>query len=245
MLYNLLKYLLARPLARYIWRARLVHRERLPREGAMVLAANHVGKAETVMLPALTPRPMTFAAKAELFEGTSPWGRFSNWFLRAIHQVPLDRSGGHFAHSGLGTVESVLAQGGVVGIFPEGKRSPDGRLFRGHTGVARLALTADAPVVPIGFRHTDFRDGGWWRSVRRQAPEVVVGQPLHFDAATRRAFLDAPDRAAALVVLRRVTDQIMKVIQELTEQEYVPVYASEFTRRSLAEAPPDPPSAVG
>jgi 1-acyl-sn-glycerol-3-phosphate acyltransferase len=188
------------------------------------LAANHHSIAETVMLAALIARPLTFAAKAEVFEGRTPWRRFGAWFLRAVGQAPLDRAGGAASSSGLGSVEQVLAGGGLVGIFPEGKRSPDGRLHRGHTGVARLALDSGAPVLPVGMVGTDFRADGWFRSVRRQRPRILIGQPLDFEAA-RRAYQDAPDRPAAYAVLREATDQVMAAIQALTGQDYVDVYA--------------------
>jgi 1-acyl-sn-glycerol-3-phosphate acyltransferase len=237
--YELVKYLVARPAAHVVFHTRIHHTDRIPPIGPVILAGNHLGIGETFLLPALITRPVVFAAKAELFEGKG-WHRFGGWFLRAVRQVPMDRTGGRASVSGLGSVETILATGGVVGIFPEGTRSPDGRLHRGHTGVARLALGEGAPVVPVGFRGTDFRHGGWLVSPWFEAPQIVIGEPLTFDAATRQAYLDAPDRAAARAVLRTATDQVMAAIQALTGQEYVDAYAArgKKVRRSGQATPP-------
>ncbi|MDR1450481.1 MAG: 1-acyl-sn-glycerol-3-phosphate acyltransferase [Propionibacteriaceae bacterium] len=227
MLYAFIRRFIAGPLVRRVWRVRLVGDVSALKQGPAVLASNHHGIAETIMLAVLAPRHLTFAAKIELFQGRSLWGRFGAWFLRAIGQAPMDRSGGQASANGLGAVETVLGAGGLVAIFPEGKRSPDGRLYRGHSGVARLALSEAVPVVPVGCRGTDFRAAGWFRSVRRRAPEIAVGPPISFPAALRQAYLDAPDRQAAHAVLRGATDQVMAAIQSLTGQEYVNAYSAQ------------------
>ena len=135
--------------------------------------------------------------------------------MRAVEQVPLDRSGGRTSVNALDSVENRLAEGGLVGIFPEGTRSPDGRLYKGKTGVARMTLATGAPVVPVGISGT---------TVRRKVvgiplldhPTLIFGEPMHFDVLS--------DRAEEAAVLRWVTDEIMGAISDLTGQSYVDVY---------------------
>ncbi|MDR1808446.1 MAG: 1-acyl-sn-glycerol-3-phosphate acyltransferase [Propionibacteriaceae bacterium] len=224
MLYNLIKYLIARPICLIVFRAKVFHKERVPESGAVILAGNHLGTGETFLVPAVLHRPMTFAAKKELYTKPGLWGRFARWFLYAIHQVPIDRSGGGAADTAMHSVENVLEEGGVVGFFPEGKRSPDGKLHKGHTGVARLALDAGCPVVPFGVANTRFRKG-WLPWPWLYGPTVTIGEPVTIDAATRDAYLGAANRDESGAVLRRVTDDIMRAIQAITGQEYVDEYA--------------------
>ncbi len=183
-----------------------------------MLAGNHLSAGDTFLLPALIRRPMTFPAKAELFRGDRGWqSKVVAWFLTAVGQVPMDRSGGVASAQSLQPVLEVLRRGGLVGIFPEGTRSPDGRLHRGRTGVARLALSADVPVIPVGFLNTQLRHGPLgipWMT----RPVIVIGEPLFFEAQS----VTIDDEQA---VLRDVTDQVMTSIQSLTGQEYVDAYA--------------------
>lgn len=161
-------------------------------------------------------RKLTYPAKKELFAGDRGfWSKVVAWFLRAVDQVPLDRSGGRTSVNAMGPVERRLAEGDLVGIFPEGTRSPDGRLYKGKTGVARMALGSGAPVVPVGISGT---------TVRRKVlgiplldhPTLVFGKPMHFDILA--------DRAEETAVLRWVTDEVMGAISDLTGQKYVDVY---------------------
>ena len=207
-----------RALVKYGYRGRTEGEENIPATGPVILAGNHVGAADTFVMPALIRRRVTFPAKAEMFTGNG--GVVSKavaWFLKAVGQVPLDRSGGRASADGLGPILEVLAQGGAAGIFPEGTRSPDGRMFKGKTGVARLALESGAVVVPVGVLDTEFtgkRLGIPWAT----KPLIRFGKPLDFSAYHGAA----SDRAT----LRWVTDEVMAAVQELTGQSYVDAYAT-------------------
>lgn len=225
-MYEFFKLALFRPVAKYLMRATLTGEENIPETGGAVLAVNHLAASETYILPALMRRRLTFPAKAELFAGNRGLAsKVVAWFLKAVGQVPLDRSGGRTSLDGLRPVLNVLAEGGLVGIFPEGTRSPDGRLYRGKTGVARIALTADVPVIPIAAFDTQTvrsRIGIPWVS----RPRLVVGEPLNFSAYAGLG----EDRA----VIRWVTDEVMAAIQELSGQTYVEAYASSVKYGSLS-----------
>lgn len=231
MFYELFKTVLFRPVVKYLMRATIVGHENIPATGGVVLAINHPATSETYVVPALLDRKLTFPAKAELFQGNRGLGsKVVAWFVKAVGQVPLDRSGGRMSLDGLRPVLDVLAEGGMVGIFPEGTRSPDGRLYRGKTGVARIALAAGVPVVPIAVFNTETirtRLGIPW--VRR--PRVVVGEPLDFSA--HAAMVD--DR----VTIRWVTDEVMAAIQQLSGQQYVNVYASSVKYGVISAADAD------
>lgn len=151
--YSLFKTLIFRPICRWWFRVKIEGHDNIP-DGGCILAANHLDAGDTIALPAMVNAQMVFPAKKELFIGKSLRGRIVAWFLTLVGQAPIDRSGGRASVSGLGSVESWLAGGGVVGIFPEGTRSPDGRLYQGHTGVARLALGQHKPVLPVALINT-------------------------------------------------------------------------------------------
>jgi 1-acyl-sn-glycerol-3-phosphate acyltransferase len=158
----------------------------------------------------MLPRQMTFPAKAELFVSRGPLSWVVSRFLRAVGILPMNRAGGRASASSMDVVLDALREGKVVGIFPEGTRSPDGRLYRGRTGVARLALATGVPVVPVGVQHT--HPPSWRRSV------VRFGEPLDFSAYAGAG----NDRD----VLRHVTDEVMAAIQDLSGQRYVEAYAT-------------------
>lgn len=224
-MYDFFKLLLFRPVVKFLFGAKLAGEENIPATGGAVLAVNHIGAFETYALPALMRRRLTFPAKAELFAGNRGLAsKVVAWFLKGVGQVPLDRSGGRTSLDGLRPVLQVLEDGGLVGIFPEGTRSPDGRLYRGKTGVARIALTADVPVIPIAAFSTQTvrnRLGIPW--VRK--PRLVAGEPLHFPEYAGRG----DDRE----VIRWVTDEVMAGIQKLSGQTYVEAYASSVKYGSL------------
>ena len=222
MYYTLFKYLLVLPISRFCFRPWIEGEQNIPAAGGVVLAGNHLSSGETFLLPAMVRRPMTFPAKAELFRGDRGWqSKVLAWFLRAVGQVPLDRSGGPASSESLRPVLDVLRRGGMVGIFPEGTRSPDGRLYKGRTGVARLALGAGVPVVPVGFFDTRMEPGPFgipWMT----RPGIVIGTPLRLDGTPR----PGEDEHA---VMRRLTDEVMAAIRQLTGQEYVDSYAAKPT----------------
>lgn len=225
MLYWFLKWSVVRPWARVLGRAQVEGIENLPTDGPILLVANHLDAGDTMLLPGMMARRVSFPAKAELFEGTSFGGRFLGWFLRVVGMVPMDRSGGQASATGMDSIGEVLTQGRVLGLFPEGTRSPDGRLYKGKTGVARLALAYGVPVVPVGMIGTQLRPGPfgipWYR-----APVIRIGTPMDFSAYT--------GAGSNRDVLRWVTDEVMNAIMELTGQTYVDVYgmgAKEALRR--------------
>ncbi len=230
-MYNFFKYLLVRPVVRFLFGATLVGEENIPASGGALLVSNHIAAGDTFVTPALVKRQVTFPAKAELFRGDRGLkSMILAWFMKAIKQVPLDRSGGRVSLEGLRPVLDALYEGCLVGIYPEGTRSPDGRLYKGHTGAARMALAAGVPVIPVAVFDTATVRGPFglpW--IRR--PRVVIGKPLDFSAYAGLH----DDRVA----LRWVTDEVMAAIQELSGQTYVEAYGSSVKRGSVSKAEAD------
>lgn len=219
MLYWLLKRILIGPLARFVWRPWLDGAENVPVEGRAILASNHLSFCDSVFMPLAMPRQVKFPAKLEYFERRGLKGWCSRVFLSSVGQVPIDRSSGPAARPALRELERVLEGGGLVGFYPEGSRSPDGRLYRGKTGIARLALATGAPVIPIAMIDTDvLQPIGRVLPKFRPRPGVRVGRPLDF---SRYEGL-AGDR----FVERSMTDEIMYALMQLSGQEYVDVYAA-------------------
>lgn len=224
--YNFFKLTFVRPVVKYWLRVQISGAEKIP-PGGCVLAANHLDAGDTFTLPALIKQQMTFPAKKELFQGRGLKGRALAWFLRAVGQAPIDRSGGRASATGLGSVTDVLAAGGVIGIFPEGTRSPDGRMYKGHTGVARLTLATGKPVLPVGLINTQLVRSRIGIPTMRRA-RIVIGDPVEFG---EWAGQDNDHK-----VLRWVTNEVMASIQQLTGQSYVDVYASRVKRGELRGA---------
>lgn len=217
MWYWFLKWTLFRPVSIVAFRPWSKGSENIP-EGGAILAGNHLSAGDTFLLPALIKRRLTFPAKAELFKGDHGLrSKVVAWFLTAVGQVPMDRSGGRASATGLGPVMQTLADGGFVGIFPEGTRSVDGNLYKGRTGVARLALESGVPVLPVGFVNTEFRKGLFGIPLMHR-PGVIIGEPIDFS--------EFAGRQNELKVLRHVTDEVMAGIQQLTGQTYVDVYST-------------------
>jgi 1-acyl-sn-glycerol-3-phosphate acyltransferase len=206
------------PLLRLIFRPWSEGTENVPREGAAILASNHLSFSDHFFGPLPLPRKVVFLAKAEYFTGRGVKGLLSKAFFRGVGQIPVDRSGGEASERALRTGLRVLAAGHLLGIYPEGTRTPDGRLFRGKTGVARLALEARAPVIPMamigGF---EFQPPGRVAPRLSIRPGVRFGRPLDFS----RYYGLEHDR----IVLRAVTDEIMYELMRLSGQEYVDEYA--------------------
>jgi 1-acyl-sn-glycerol-3-phosphate acyltransferase len=216
--YRLLKFALLGPLLRLIFRPTVHGAENLPAEGPAILAGNHVSFADHFVMPLLVPRPVTFLAKSEYFTGRGLRGRLTAAFFRGAGQLPMDRSGGRAAGADLRAGQAVLAGGNLLGIYPEGTRSPDGRLYRGRIGVARLALSARVPVIPCAVIGTDKAQPPGRLLPRPRRVGVRFGQPLDF---SRYEGMET-DR----YVLRAVTDEILYEIMRLSGQEYVDVYAT-------------------
>jgi 1-acyl-sn-glycerol-3-phosphate acyltransferase len=215
--YWLVKYTLGMAL-KVVFRPWQRGRRNLPRHGAVILASNHLSFSDHFFGPLPLPRKVVFLAKAEYFTKPGLMGLVSKAFFRGTGQIPVDRTGGAASERALRSGLRVLAAGKVLGIYPEGTRSRDGRLYRGRTGVARLALESRAPVVPCAMIGTfEFLPSGSFRPAMRIKPGVIFGEPLDFSSY----FGMESDRTA----LRAVTDEIMQAIQKLSGQEYVEAYA--------------------
>jgi 1-acyl-sn-glycerol-3-phosphate acyltransferase len=204
-------------------------RRNLPRRGPVILASNHLSFADHFFGPLPLPRKVVFLAKAEYFTGKGVKGLASRAFFGGVGQIPIDRTGGEASERALRSGLRVLAEGNVLGIYPEGTRSPDGRLYRGRTGVARLALESRAPVVPCAMMRTfEFLPPGSRSPKFSVRPGVIFGKPMEFS----RYYGKEKDREA----LRAVTDEIIAEIAKLSGQEYVNIYAQQAKERAQADA---------
>ena len=222
--YRFFKFTIVRPMVKYGYGTVVIGEENFPAKGGAILASNHLGALDSLVVPAMMPRPITFPAKAELFSGKGFGPRFIAWFLKTIKMVPMDRSGGRASANALQAISDVLADGHVVAIYPEGTRSPDGRLYKGKTGVARMALSNEVPIIPVGVSGSKSVKGPFgipW--VKR--PVVVIGEPLDFSQ-----YFHTPGNSK---VLRYVTDETMAAIQRLTGQDYVDVYGTRLKSGDL------------
>jgi 1-acyl-sn-glycerol-3-phosphate acyltransferase len=217
-LYWIMKYFVLGPPLRAAFRPWVEGLENIPERGPAILASNHLSFSDSFFLPLVVSRRITFLAKEEYFTGSGLKGKFSAGFFRGVGQIPINRSGGNASDGALDAGMGVLRHGGLFGIYPEGTRSPDGRLYRGRTGVARLALKAGVPVLPVAMIDTDRVQPPGHVVPRIARIGVRVGAPLDF---SRYAGLEE-DR----FVLRSVTDELMYELMQLSGQEYVDVYAS-------------------
>jgi 1-acyl-sn-glycerol-3-phosphate acyltransferase len=233
--YWFLKWIAIGPLLRLVFRPVADGADQVPETGPAILASNHLSYADWLFMPLTLPRRVTFVAKAEYFTSPGLKGWFQRKFFSGSGQVPIDRSGASAAEGALSAAKKVLAKGELFGIYPEGTRSHDGRLYRGRTGVARLALETGVPVIPVAVLGTDVvaPPGKKFGSFTR--PVVHFGRPLDF---SRYEGLEN-DR----FVLRSVTDEIMYEIMRLSGQEYVDMYATrakELDSRPREEEPGQP-----
>jgi 1-acyl-sn-glycerol-3-phosphate acyltransferase len=205
---------------RIVFRPKVIGLENVPTEGAAIIASNHLSFSDSFFAPLVVPgRKVTFMAKAEYFNTRGLKGAVSRWFFRGAGQLSLDRSGGRASANGVSTGLEVLQSGELLGIYPEGTRSPDGHLYRGRTGVARMALEAGVPVIPCAMVNTDkLQPPGQLVPRRLVRPEVRFGKPLDF---SRYAGLES-DR----LVLRAITDEVMYELMRLSGQEYIDIYAT-------------------
>jgi len=224
--YWLLKRIILGPVLHAIFRPWVRGEEHVPELGGAILASNHLSFSDSIFLPLVLRRRVTFLAKSDYFTGRGVKGRLTAAFVRGAGQVPVDRAGGQASEAALQTGLKVLRRGELLGIYPEGTRSPDARLYRGKTGVARLALEAAVPVLPVAMIDTDKV-----QPIGRRIPKigrvgVVIGRPLDF---SRYDGME-DDR----FVLRSITDEIMYELMELSGQEYVDVYAATMKERLAA-----------
>ncbi|GAA2226261.1 lysophospholipid acyltransferase family protein [Streptomyces nogalater] len=226
MFYNLLKYVLLGPLLRLVFRPRIEGLEQVPASGPAIIAGNHLSFSDHFLMPAVLKRRITFLAKAEYFTGPGLKGRLTAFFFRGAGQIPVDRSGKEAGRTAIREGLGVLRRGELLGIYPEGTRSHDGRLYKGKVGVAVMALTAGVPVVPCAMIGT-FEAQPPGRVVPRIRPVTIrFGQPLDF---SRYAGMEREK-----AVLRAVTDEIVYAILTLSGQEYVDEYAAVVKERQAA-----------
>ncbi len=218
MLYWLMKHVLLGPLLRLVFRPAVEGAENVPAQGGAILVSNHLAVADSFFMPLMMPRRVTFLAKREYFTGSGLKGRLQKFFFTGIGQVPIDRTSGAAARAALDTGVRLLREGHLLGVYPEGTRSPDGRLYKGKTGVARMALEAGVPVIPVAMHGTDRVNPPGSRMWHPRKVRVYVGQPLDF---SRYAGM-AGDR----FVERAITDELMYALMELSGQRYVDVYAA-------------------
>lgn len=223
-----MKYVVIGPIVKAIFRPWIVGRRNVPSEGAAILASNHLSFVDSVFLPLMIDRPVSFLAKSDYFTGKGLKGWATRMFFKATGQLPIDRSGGKASEASLNTGLQVLGRGDLLGIYPEGTRSPDGKLYRGRTGIARMALEAHVPVVPVVMVDTDTMMPIGTRIPRVARVGIVIGEPLDF---SRFAGMES-DR----YILRSITDEIMVALQRIGEQEYEDVYASTVKDRLKTRA---------
>ena len=201
------------PILRYFYAIRTEGLENVPASGACILASNHISFSDSVFLPLVLRRRVTFVAKAEYFEDPK-----TAWFFSAMGQIPIKREGGSASQRALDSAREVLQDGGLFGIYPEGTRSPDGRLYKGHTGIARLALQTSVPVIAVAMIGTrEAQPIGQVRPNVFRPITVRFSRPMRFDHLAERH--DDP------LVLRQITDEIMWKLRELSGQDYVNRYA--------------------
>lgn len=223
MFYWFLKFLAIGPALKLIFRPWAEGTENVPRTGPVILASNHLSYCDWLFMPLVIPRRVTFVAKAEYFESPGVKGWLQKKFFGGAGQVPIDRTSGSTASGALQTQLRLLSEGEVCGIYPEGTRSHDGRLYRGRTGVARIALESGAQVIPVAVLNTDVIAPPGKVFGRYARPGVRFGKPLDF---SRYEGME-DDR----YVLRAIADEIMYEIMELSGQEYVDLYAQDAKKR--------------
>jgi 1-acyl-sn-glycerol-3-phosphate acyltransferase len=231
-LYWLLKYVLLGPWLWLAYRPMVEGREQVPRTGPVIIASNHLAFTDSIFMPLVVRRKVTFVGKAEYFRGRGIKGWLVKMFFVWTGTIPVDRAGGRAARAALDTQLRVLREGSIAGIYPEGTRSPDGRLYRGKTGVARLALESGAPVVPVVMLNADEVQPPGTLLPRLKRVRIRFGAPMDF---SRYAGM-AGDR----FVERAVTDEIMYRLMELSGREYVDVYAQKIKAGNGKPAPAEP-----
>lgn len=230
MWYWLFKYVLIGPILTALGRPTVEGLENIPARGPVILASNHQAVLDSFYLPLKVQRRITFLAKSEYFTGPGLKGAFQKWFFTAVGQVPIDRTGADAAQDALNAGARVIAEGKLLGIYPEGTRSPDGRLYKGKTGMARLALKTGVQVIPVAMIGTDKMNPIGSKVWRPAKITIKIGKPIDFSRFE--------GMAGNRFVERAVTDEVMYDLMLLSGQEYVDVYAA-----SLKKTVPAPTAA--
>lgn len=231
MWYYLFKYVLLGPLLSLLGRPKVEGLHHVPSSGPVILASNHLAVMDSFFLPLVVRRRITFLAKSEYFTGTGLKGWFNRWFYTAVGQVPIDRTDSEAAQAALETAKQVLAQGKLLGMYPEGTRSPDGRLYKGKTGLARLALQTGVPVIPVAMIGTNKVNPPGTSMLRFGRVTVRFGKPMdfsRFDGLAGNHFIE-----------RAVIDEVMYELMGLSGQEYVDIYAASVKDGSAGDGDAD------
>jgi 1-acyl-sn-glycerol-3-phosphate acyltransferase len=225
------KYQLSRlvigPALHLLARTDLIGEENIPQAGGAILASNHLSVLDSFYLPLSVERPVTFVAKSEYFTGTKPMERIAGAYLRSTKQLSVDRTGARAGQEMLESALALIKGGALFGIYPEGTRSPDGRLYRGRTGVGWLALHSGVPVLPVAMIGTDRLLPPGHKVPRPGRIQIRIGKPLLFE--------EYRDQPAGARQRRAVTDRVVEAIGELSGQEFVPMYASVRKEQIAAE----------
>jgi len=229
MWYWLFKFIFMGPLLTLLGRPKVEGLEYVPDSGPMILASNHLAVADSFYLPLVVKRRITFLAKSEYFTGSGLGGWFQRWFYTAAGQVPIDRTDADSALAALTTAQRVLDEGKLLGMYPEGTRSPDGRLYKGKTGLARVALQTGVPVIPVAMIGTDVVNPPGTKMWRFGRVQVKFGKPMDF---TRFEGL-----AGNRFIERAVIDEVMYELMRLSGQEYVDLYAADVKENAEAAKP--------
>jgi 1-acyl-sn-glycerol-3-phosphate acyltransferase len=222
------KYILIGPWLRILFRPQVEGLENLPAEGGAILAGNHLSFSDSIFLPLVCKRRITFLAKSDYFATPGLKGWLTKLFMSGVGQVPVDRSGGRASEAALSTGLRILGEGKLLGIYPEGTRSPDGRLYRGKTGVARMALEAGVPVIPCAMVNTHLIQPPGRVRPKIMRVKIAIGAPIDFSRYEGMS----GDR----FVLRSMTDEIMYELMQLSGQEYVDMYATKAKSMSADAA---------
>ncbi len=227
MYYKLFKHVLLGPGLKAYYHPWVEGLENVPQDGAAILASNHLSFSDSIFLPLVLKRKVVFLGKAEYFTGKGLKGAATRAFMEGVGTIPVHRGGGRSSEAALRTGMQVLDAGELLGIYPEGTRSQDGRLYRGKTGVARLAIEAGVPVVPVAMIGTDVAQPVGQKVPSRVEIGVRIGEPIDISVYNGRQ----DDREA----LRELTDKVMAAIGKLSGQEYVDRDSAQY-KRALALA---------
>ena len=225
-----LSRVIAGPLLRGLVRTTVIGAEHVPASGGAIMASNHLSVVDSIYLPLMLPRPVTFAAKKEYFTSKRPGLRLMGLYMRATGQLSVDREGARAAQEMLEGALDLLRRGELFGIYPEGTRSPDGRLYRARPGVGWLALKSGLPVIPVAMVGTDRILPSGRVLPRPGRIEIRIGKPLTFGGNGVDLAREAPGKAR-----RIIADEVIAAIQKLSGQEYVPMYASVRKEQVAAE----------
>lgn len=216
------------PIARYLFTPEVKGVENIPRKGPAIIASNHLAVIDDALIPLVTPRMVHFMGKQDYFTGKGLKGKLKKFFFTTAGVFPVDRSGGQNSLGGLLAAKKVLEEGKLFGIHPEGTRSPDGKLYKGHTGVARLAYETGAPIIPVALTGTDIAQpkGTVWP--HRHHTTVTFGKPIYVSRL--------PENEITHEKIRELTDRMMHEIQKLSKQPYVDMYAQDRKKELLEQS---------